>query len=73
MATCDSCQEGDAALQPMTYSLKKSQSRIEAVYELTLRYQSSARALVALELRPMLSSKLRAIEQAVSAVFALLL
>jgi len=38
-----------------------------------LRYQSSARALVAVELRPILSSRLRAIEQAASAVFALLL
>lgn len=46
------------------------QCKTAALYEQTLRYQPSARALVAVEL--ILSSRLRAIEQAASAVFALL-
>lgn len=47
------------------------QCKTAALYEQTLRYQPSARALVAVEL--ILSSRFRAIEQAASAVFALLL
>lgn len=73
---CDTRQEGFAVLQrtpEASHSLENSCYRAEAVYELTLRYQSSARALVELELRPILSSRLRAIEQAASAVFVLLL